>query len=231
MKKLVLVADDESHIREVVLFALSQAGFETIEASNGKQAVELFEQEQPQLIILDVLMPEMDGTEVCKHIRSISNVPILFLSSRDDEIDKVLGLELGGDDYITKPFSPREVVARVKAVFRRMGYPNADQPEQSGKKLKHGKLRLDPDRFEAFWEDHAVVLTSTEFGLLRTLLGFPGKVFSRDELMSGAYDYQTTVTDRTIDSHIRRLRKKFKQVGSDPVETVHGVGYRLGPCE
>lgn len=233
MKKRILVADDESHIREVISFALEQADFIVFEASNGKEAIEQFDKEHPHLIILDVLMPEMDGTEVCKRIRTKSNVPILFLSSRDEEIDRVLGLELGGDDYITKPFSPRELVARIKAVFRRMDYQyeNEDSKTHSNNALHHGKLRLDPDRFEAFWENNLISLTSTEFGLLKTLIGYPGKVFSRDELMNGAYGYQANVTDRTIDSHIRRLRKKLKQVDSDPIETVHGVGYRLGPCD
>lgn len=231
----ILVVDDDPSIREVVRFALEKAGFSTIEASDGKQALEEFAEHAPQLIVLDILMPEFDGTEVCRRIRRTSDVPIIFLSSRDDEIDRVLGLELGGDDYVTKPFSPRELVARVKAVMRRLDdrreqESKADDERDSDNVLEHGKLRLDLDRFKVFWGDTEIVLTVTEFGMLRTLISYPGKVFSRSELMRGAYKDQTIVSDRTIDSHITRVRRKFEEIDAAPIETVHGLGYKCGNC-
>ncbi len=234
-RKTVLVVDDDAHIREVVRFALRKADFDVLEAADGRAALEIAARENPDLLVLDILMPEMDGTEVCRELRKTARTPIVFLSSKDDEIDRIIGLELGGDDYVTKPFSPRELVARVRAVLRRTdmmppGAP-ASTEEKDGQQLGHGKLRLDLDRFRAFWADEEVVLTVTEFGILRTLLGYPGKVFSRTELMDGAYRDYTVVAERTIDSHVRRVRHKFASVGGEPVETVHGVGYRLTPCE
>lgn len=232
---LVLIVDDDPHIREVVRFALQTAGFETAEAADGTQALELFHELAPSLMILDIVMPGMDGTDVCRAIRVESKVPIVFLSSRDEEVDRIVGLELGGDDYVTKPFSPRELVARVRAVLRRSvnamerESPVTTSPSHANT-VEHGKLRLDLDRFEAYWGEEQVVLTVTEFNIVRTLLGFPGKVFSRDELMTGAYSIDTIVTDRTIDSHVRRVRRKFAAAGGDPVETVHGLGYKLGSC-
>lgn len=223
----ILVVDDDPHIREVVCFALKKAGFSTAEAEDGRQALDQFEAQRPDLLVLDIMMPEMDGCEVCRELRRNHRTPIVFLSSRDDEIDRVLGLELGGDDYVTKPFSPRELVARVKAVLRRTTEQPA--PERNGL-LQQGRLRLDPEEFTAFWDNLEVVLTVTEFGILRTLLGQPGKVFSRDGLMDGAYNLHRIVSDRTIDSHVRRVRAKFSAVGGDPIETVHGLGYKLGPC-
>jgi two-component system OmpR family response regulator len=225
----ILVVDDDPHIREVVRFALSKAGMHVEQAGDGAQALARHAELQPDLIVLDVMMPELDGTEVCRRLRASSRTPIVFLSSRDDEIDRILGLELGGDDYLTKPFSPRELVARVKAVLRRFVPPDAPSgaAPSAARALQHGLLRLDLDRFLATWDGQEVALTVTEFGVLRTLLRYPGKVFSRDELMSGAYEHDNLVTDRTIDSHVRRVRRKFEALGVDPIETVHGVGYRL----
>ena len=243
-KMQILVVDDDANIRQVVRFALEQAGYGVIEAENGAAGLQRFEECAPQLVILDVMMPEMGGTEVCRQIRRASQVPVLFLSSRDDEIDRVVGLELGGDDYVTEPFSPRELVARVKAILRRVGAttppapaptPEAvpapvAEPRPSGEQITHGVLELDLDLYQASWRGESVVLTRREFELLRALLGYPGKVYSRGELMSAAYDMGTVVSDRTIDSHIRRLRRKFEDVGGEPIETVHGIGYRLGDC-
>jgi two-component system OmpR family response regulator len=225
---LVLIVDDDAHIREVIRFALAREGFETLEAPDGKRALELFESRKPALLVLDILMPEMDGAEVCRAVRARSDVPIIFLSSKDEEVDRVVGLELGGDDYVTKPFSPRELVARVRAVLRRPPIERRDQPVEAAGRMTHGELTLDLDRHQAFWGRHELALTVTEFGLLRTLLRYPGKVYTRDELMHGAYDQATLVTGRTIDSHIRRLRGKLADAGADPIETVHGVGYKLG---
>ena len=228
MSALVLIVDDDPHIRDVVKFAVSRAGMETVTARDGQEALAIFRRDGPDLVVLDISMPEMDGTEVCREIRRTSQTPIVFLSSRDDEIDRIVGLELGGDDYLTKPFSPRELVARIKAVLRRTRA--IAEPPASTSVRAHGRLQIDLDRHEAFWDGRGVTLTVTEFGLLRTLMGFPGKVFTRDELMDGAYREHTVVTDRTIDSHVRRLRRKFLEMGGEPVLTVHGVGYKLGEC-
>ncbi|MBP7148972.1 MAG: response regulator transcription factor [Acidobacteria bacterium] len=227
----VLIVDDDPQIREVIRFALRREGFDTFEAGNGAEALASFERGKPDLMILDILMPEMDGTEVCRALRAHSAVPIIFLSSKDEEVDRILGLELGGDDYVTKPFSPRELVARARAVLRRAAGSAARARTDATRKLRHGRLELDLDRFRASWDGQEVVLTVTEFGLLRALLTFPGKVYTRDELMERAYLQDTIVSGRTIDSHIRRVRAKFAALGVEPVETVHGLGYRIGPCE
>lgn len=233
----VLVVDDDGHIREVVRFALERAGYSVVEAADGAQALGQFEAQTPDVIVLDILLPEMDGLEVCRRIRAMPKgrtVPIIFLSSRDDEFDRVLGLELGADDYVTKPFSPRELTARVKARLRRSGGgvldPNAGAANAAGEDTTttaHGLLRLDSERHRAFWGDSEVQLTATEFALLAALLGRPGKVYTRTELVERAYGLGYSVTDRTVDSHVRRIRQKFGEFGGDPVETVYGVGYRV----
>ena len=224
----VLVADDDPHIREVVRFALGRAGIGCVEAADGAAALRIFGEARPDLLLLDVLMPEMDGTEVCRRVRAISSVPILFLSSKGDEVDKIVGLEIGGDDYVTKPFSPRELVARVRAALRRAaaGGAAASGPVV----LRHGALSLDLDRHEARWGDRLVLLTAVEFNLLKAMLAHPGRVFSRETLMAVAYDEPTHVSDRTIDSHVRGIRDKFSEAGGEPIETVRGVGYKVGRC-
>lgn len=226
----ILVVDDDSSIREVVCFALRKAGFATLTAENGLQAIERFETERPDLIVLDILMPELEGTEVCRRIRASERgrtTPIIFLSSRDDEVDRIVGLELGGDDYLSKPFSPRELVARVRAILRRA----QSTPEATpAPRLRHGRLALDAEQYKAFWDEQELVLTLTEFGILRTLLTRPGKVCRREHLMDQAYELHKIVSDRTIDSHVRRVRAKFAALGADPIETVHGIGYKLGSC-
>jgi len=224
----ILVVDDDANIREVVCFALHKAGFQTCTAANGREALTRFSTERPDLLVLDVLMPELDGTEVCRQLRALPQgraVPIIFLSSKDEEVDRIIGLELGGDDYLGKPFSPRELVARVRARLRARSAEPAESPP-----LRHGRLSLDPERYKAFWDEQEVVLTLTEFGILRTLLARPGKVCSRDHLMNEAYELHRIVSDRTIDSHVRRVRSKFAALGADPIETMQGVGYKLGPC-
>ncbi len=226
----ILVVDDDAHIREVVCFALQKAGYSTRTADNGQQALSRVRQERPDLIVLDILMPELDGTEVCKQLRADARapqVPIIFLSSKDEEVDRIIGLELGGDDYLGKPFSPRELVARVKACLRRHTAP----AETKTAPLQHGRLRLDGEQYKAYWDEHELVLTVTEFGILRTLLERPGKICTRDHLMNQAYELHKVVSDRTIDSHVRRVRSKLATLGADPIETVHGVGYKLGPCD
>ncbi len=220
----ILVVDDDGHIREVVRFALETAGHTVLEAADGAAALRRFREEPCDVVVLDILMPEMDGLEVCRKLRERSPVPIVFLSSRDEEIDRVIGLEIGADDYVTKPFSPRELVARVKALLRRIAAPTAETNEAP---LRRGDLVLDTQRYKCFWGATEVILTVTELGLLRSLMGAPGRVYTRSELVDRAYGLGHAITDRTIDSHIRRLRRKFNDVGADPIETVYGVGYRL----
>lgn len=223
----ILLVDDDPHIREVVRFALEQAHHEVIEASNGRAGIEAFVAQQPDMVILDVMMPEIDGIEVCRTLRKTSRTPILMLSSRDDEFDRVLGLEIGADDYVSKPFSPRELLARVKALLRRA---QPDTEELSTTLLSHGRIHLDLEAFEVRLDQHTVDLTPTEFAVLKTLLQRPRKVFSRRELMDYAYNVNTIVSDRTIDSHVRHVREKFNALGLDPIETVHGLGYRAAAC-
>lgn len=224
----ILVADDDPHIREVVTFALESAGHTVIARADGPSALTAAEEKTPELVVLDIMMPGLDGLEVCRRIRQRSQMPILFLSARDDEIDKVIGLEVGGDDYLTKPFGKRELVARVKAMLRRLE-ANKEPPSHAAAK-SHGKLHLDAERFLVSWKGEPVVLTVTEFGVLETLLGAPGKVFTRAELVERAYRFDNHVTERTIDTHVKRIRKKFN-AGQEPIETVFGLGYRLGSCE
>jgi two-component system OmpR family response regulator len=238
--QLILIVDDDANLREIVRFALEKEGYASVQAADGKQALAVFAERQPTLVILDIMMPEMDGTEVCRQIRKTSELPIVFLSSKDDELDRILGLELGGDDYITKPFSPRELAARVKSILRRAAarsaaaqaaaQPRAAPPagaDAAADCMRHGELRLDLTTFKGYWQDREVVLTAMEFGLLKALMSHPRKVFTRDELMTRAYDDNTVVSDRTIDSHVRRIRRKFSQVGLDPIETVTGFGYKM----
>ncbi|MGG5822998.1 response regulator [Falsiroseomonas sp. HW251] len=217
----ILVADDDPHIRSVLCFALSRDGFATVEAADGAAALAAIGREKPDLVLLDIVMPEMDGTEVCRRLRKTSALPVIFLSSRDEEMDRVLGLELGGDDYVTKPFSPREVVARVRAVLRR------GQPKDAEARLVRGRLTLDAERFEVAWDGTKVDLTVTEFAILRALAAVPGRVLTRDALMDVAYPDRRVVSDRTMDSHIRHIRQKFAALGADPIGTVHGLGYRF----
>ena len=219
----ILVVDDDAHIRDVVCFALRRAGYQTVQAANGLAALDQVARERPALVVLDILMPELDGTDVCRRLRAHSDVPVIFLSSKEEEIDRILGLELGADDYVVKPFSPGELVARVKAVLRRNGPASRTDSER----LEQGRLVLDLAAHVASWDGIAVPLTATEFALLRTVAGQPRRAFTRDNLMIAAYVGGRFVSDRTIDSHIRHIRSKFGVLGGDPIETVHGVGYKL----
>ncbi|WP_299648032.1 response regulator transcription factor [Sphingomonas bacterium] len=232
MPRTVLVVDDDPHIRQLLVFALGKAGLSTIEADDGEAALRMVEEHEPDLVVLDINMPRMDGLEVCRRLRASGDIPVLFLSSRDDEIDRVVGIELGADDYVVKPFSPREVVARVQAVLRRTG-PRAAAVASSGAgpAISHGRLVLDLDGWRAAWAGEAVSLTLTEFSILRTLAATPAKVFSRDAIIDHLHGPGFAITDRTIDSHIRNLRAKFATVGAEHlIETRAGIGYRLGAC-
>lgn len=229
MSHKILIVDDDPHIRQVLAFALGKAGMQTSEAADGEDALAAVASQRPDLVVLDINMPRMNGLDVCRKLRASDDLPILFLSSRDDEIDRVLGLELGGDDYVVKPFSPREVVARVSAILKRGGRAL----EEAGplRPVTHGKLRLDPQGWEAQWDGAPVSLTVTEFQLLLLLASLPSKVFSRDSIIDRLHGPGFAITDRTIDSHIRNLRHKFAAAGApDLIETRAGIGYRIGPC-
>src|SRR4051812_9844757 len=194
----ILIADDEPNIREVISFALKRAGFDIATARNGGEALQQFRRGPLDLIVLDIGMPEMDGLEVCRQIRKTSEVPILFLSARDEEIDRVLGLEIGGDDYVTKPFSTRELVARVNVILKR-ARSGTGKPQAV---LAHAKVRLDAARHGVWFGDAPVTLTALEFEILAALMARPEVVFSREQIMEAAYGSGTYVSDRTIDSHI-----------------------------
>ncbi len=227
MTRRVLIVDDDPHIREVLVFAFAKAGIETAQAEDGEAALAAIAQDAPELVVLDINMPRMDGLEVCRRLRAQGDLPILFLSSRDDELDRVLGIELGADDYVVKPFSPREVVARAQAILRRSARDATPVAEPMGR----GGLSLDLDGWAARWQGEDVALTVTEFTLLRTLAAAPTRFFTRDELIDRLHGPGFAITDRTIDSHVRNLRRKFAEAGCDSlVETRAGVGYRLGPC-
>jgi two-component system, OmpR family, response regulator len=243
--KHVLVVDDEAHIREVVEYALLREGYRVTLAADGRAALELSDRQVPDLVVLDVMLPEIDGLEVCRVLRQKSRAPILFLSSRSEEVDRVVGLELGGDDYLTKPFSPRELVARVRAVLRRYddaraaaadGRSSSDSRPHAGearparaegrRTLSHDRIRIDFERHEVRCGSDLVDLTPAELAVLAALLERPGVVLSRAELVERGHGDGTVITERTIDTHVRRIRRKFGAHGLDPITTVHGVGYK-----
>ncbi len=230
----VALVDDEASIRETVALALERAGFRVETYADGLEAWNAFESELPDVAILDILMPRLDGLDLCRRLRARSEtLPILFLTSKDEEFDRVLGLELGADDYLTKPFSVRELVARVRVLFRRLALARGAAPAGPRERvIAAGPLTLDPDRHEARWAGEPLHLTVTEFRVLRALARHPGHVKTRDQLLAEAYPDDAYVADRTIDSHIKRLRRKLEEADpegadADPIETVYGLGYRF----
>lgn len=230
MPPRILVADDDAHIRDVVRFALEKAGMVVATASDGVAALAAFRSALPDLIVLDVGMPEMDGLDVCREIRKASPVPVLFLSARDEEIDRILGLEMGGDDYVTKPFSPRELVARVRAILRRGIQAPAAEP-QTETLLRHGALELDEGAHLARLNGTIVSLTALEFAIVRVFLAQRHRAFSREQIMAAAWPVNVHVSERTVDSHVRNIRAAFARLGCGSIiETVHGIGFRLGDC-
>ena len=233
MANITLVDDDENIVASVSL-ALESHGHEVKAFFDGAAGLAALEGDPPDLAILDVKMPRLDGMEVLRRLRQTSSVPVIILTSKDDEIDELLGFNLGADDYIRKPFSQRLLIERVKAVLRRAN-PDEDDPANASangaadnKAIKRGRLTLDPARHDCLWDGKPVRLTVTEFLLLQSLAQRPGFVKSRDNLMDAAYEDQVYVDDRTIDSHIKRMRKKFREVDTqfDAIETLYGVGYR-----
>ena len=229
MKRNILIVDDDPHILEVTQFALEKADMRTSVARDGAKALDMIARDNPDLVVLDINLPELDGLEVCREIRKSSQVPILFLSSRDEEIDRIIGLEIGGDDYVTKPFSPRELVARVNVILKRTTAPVEIDCDDIT--IEHGGLRLEPVRHLAEWNGQAVMLTATEYAIVLNFTRCKDRVLKRDAIVNAAYEGNIHVSDRTVDSHIRHIRHKFAAVGCDNIiETVHGVGYRLGAC-
>ena len=225
----ILVVDDDPHLREVLRYALVRDGHDVEEARDGAEALRMAAASRPDLLVLDIVMPGMDGLEACRELRKTSTIPVVFLSSRDEELDRVLGLEMGGDDYLTKPFSTRELCARVKAVLRR-GRPLPRAADESPV-LRAGSIRMDVVEHRV-WVDvatgtHELVFTVTEFSLLQVLLARPGRAYTREDLTDRAYGEGYHLAERTLDSHVRRIRAKLREHGLDPIETVHGLGYRL----
>ena len=226
----IALVDDDRNILTSVGMALENEGSSVHKYSDGATALQGLQDSPPDMAVFDIKMPRMDGMELLRRIRRKSDLPVIFLTSKDDEIDELFGLKMGADDFIKKPFSQRLLVERVKAVLRRISSrePGA-APTDAAKVIERGKLSMDPDRHSCNWDGKAVTLTVTEFLILQSLAQRPGIVKSRDALMDAAYDDQVYVDDRTIDSHIKRLRKKFNAVDEafDGIETLYGVGYRF----
>ncbi len=221
----VLIVDDEPHIVELVRYNLQQEGFATSVAHNGREALARVASDRPDLVVLDIMLPELDGIEVCRQIRAESRVPILMLTARDRELDRVVGLELGADDYVTKPFSPRELVARIRAILRRTG--GAPLPETGP--LESDGLILHPETHEVWLHGRPVDLTAKEFELLKLLMRHPNRVFTRDFLLEHIWGYDYFGSTRTVDMHISRLREKIEDDPAAPtyIQTVRGVGYKF----
>lgn len=229
MAHKIALVDDDRNILTSVTMALETEGFDVTSYNDGESALEGLLAEMPELVVLDIKMPRMDGLEVLTKLREKSNVPVIFLTSVDDEIDQVVGLRMGADDYITKPFSQRLLIERIRALLRRQAVQNERQKEQEeGEKVVRGALELDDARHQCTWKGISVNLTVTEYLLLKALAERPGHVKNRDQLIDQAYGENIYVDDRTIDSHIKRVRKKFKKIDPDfnQIETLYGVGYR-----
>ncbi|MFK3958156.1 response regulator [Guptibacillus hwajinpoensis] len=233
MAQKILVVDDEISILTLLQFNLEQAGYEVVTAENGTEALEVVIEEKPNCIILDLMLPEMDGLEVCKELRQRHiHTPVLMLTAKDDEFDKVLGLELGADDYMTKPFSPREVVARIKAILRRVKQLEeskaASQMEES-EKIQVGELEVYPNNYEAFFQEEIMEVTPKEFELLVYLLRHKGRVLTREQLLSAVWNYDFVGDTRIVDVHVSHLREKIEQNTRKPeyIKTIRGLGYKL----
>lgn len=220
---MILVVDDEPNIVDLTTMYLQREGFSVQSAGDGLKALEMLEETAPALIVLDIMLPEMDGFEVCRRVRAESDVPILMLTARDDDIDKIVGLELGADDYLTKPFNPRELVARVKAILRRL----ERDPDKDEDAIQVGDLSIDPARREVIINDEPVALRAKEFDLLKTLAEHEGIVLSREQLLNLVWGYDFYGETRTVDVHVAHLRKHLAASHDVAIETVTGVGYKL----
>ncbi|MRX71758.1 response regulator [Bacillus lacus] len=233
MSKKILVVDDEQSILTLLQYNLEQAGYEVLTALDGEEGFQKGLKETPDLIVLDLMLPKMDGIEVCKQFRQRKMmVPILMLTAKDDEFDKVLGLELGADDYMTKPFSPREVVARIKAILRRTQFlvePDIEEEEDSTEKIAIGELKILPEHYEAYYSSDRLELTPKEFELLVYLAKHKGRVLTRDQLLSAVWNYDFAGDTRIVDVHISHLREKIERNTKKPlyIKTIRGLGYKL----
>lgn len=226
----VLVGDDDPNVIEILGIYLKKEGYEIIGASNGKEVLELAEKHRPDLIVLDIMMPVIDGMEACKQLRKYSRVPIIMLTAKGDEFDRILGLEIGADDYITKPFSPREVTARIKAVFRRIEMLRQDgSGYDAGKTISIGNITVDAENYSVIVDGKSISCTPKELELLYCLMKRPGRVFSRDELLQNIWGYDYFGDTRTVDTHIKRLRRKLdiKESFGWDIVTVWGAGYKF----
>ncbi len=225
----ILIVDDDPQIRDVLRIALKKAGHAVTEAGDGAEGLAKARNGKADLIVLDIGLPEMDGLELCRRLRAEHQTPVLFLTARDEEIDRVLGFELGGDDYVTKPFSPRELVARIRAILKRT---ETGPVPDAAQLLSHGGLRLDPGRHLCTFGAQAIALTAREMELLAHLMARPDHVATKSQLTDAVYGPTFHVSDRTLDSHLRNLRAKLADAGcKDAIETVHGVGIRMGACQ
>ncbi len=222
MSERILIVEDESKISSLLSDYLTASGFESTVLNNGTVVVPWVREHKPDLVLLDLLLPGRDGMEVCRELRTFSNVPVIMVTAKIEEIDRLLGLELGADDYICKPFSPREVVARVKAVLRRTRGVQVPQAEE---------LALDEHRYKAMLRNRDLELTAVEFKLLQLLAGSPGRIYNRQQIMQHIYPDDRFVSDRTIDSHVKKLRKKIEEIAPDAdlIHSVYGVGYKYEP--
>lgn len=223
---VILVVDDEEPIQELLKFNLEKEGYQVLIAADGPEALTILEEQQPDLLVLDIMLPGMSGLEVCNQLRNkpkFADLPVIMLTAKGEEIDKVLGLEIGADDYITKPFSPRELVARIRARLRRI------KPAVDDNDIVRQDLRIDLDRFRVSVRGEYIELTPKEFELLRVLAAHPGKVYTRDELLERIWGYEYAGDTRTVDVHVRHLRQKIEKDPSNPeyIETLRGIGYRL----
>ncbi|MGD6816827.1 response regulator [Metabacillus sp. 84] len=233
MSKKILVVDDEHSILTLLQYNLEQSGYEVVTAMDGSEALHKGLTESPDLMVLDLMLPKMDGIEVCKQLRQQKvMVPILMLTAKDDEFDKVLGLELGADDYMTKPFSPREVVARIKAILRRTQFSADSEPKEdteSSERITIGDLRILPEHYEAYYSQERLELTPKEFELLVYLARHKGRVLTRDQLLSAVWNYDFAGDTRIVDVHISHLREKIERNTKKPlyIKTIRGLGYKL----
>ncbi|GAX90450.1 response regulator transcription factor [Effusibacillus lacus] len=220
----VLLADDDRNVREIIRLYFNKQQIELLEADNGYAALEIARNDSPHVVILDVMMPGMDGFEVCKEIRKESDVPIIMLTAKEEEFDRVLGLELGADDYMTKPFSPRELVARMKAIFRRL-HPR--EVEETSTCLSFKDLKIDRTRREVTVKGEIISFRPKEFDLLVQMAKSPGSVFTREQLLEQIWGYSFFGDIRTVDVHIKKIRQRLSNLDYDPVQTVWGVGYKF----
>jgi two-component system, OmpR family, alkaline phosphatase synthesis response regulator PhoP len=221
----VLVVEDETSIASFVALYLKNAGYRVQTAGTGQEALDLLSHDRPDLVVLDLMLPDIDGIEVCRRIRRSSDLPILMLTARDEDVDKIIGLEVGADDYLTKPFNPRELVARVKSILRR-AVPERREPQE--RQLKHGSLEIDAGRREVHVDGTEVQLAPKEFDLLWELLDHRGLVLTRDQLLERVWGYTFAGDTRTVDVHVRQLRRKLGD--ASPIVTVWGVGYKVAPA-